>query len=215
MIASEHSGKVQAPSSPHDENLSNPVAPPAYRQAMATPRRFKPTDAFVDESVRGQRYLMGCVLIEARHLAGVRADVDALVLTGGRVHFHAESAGRRRSILAEFAGYPLAAFVVACHRSHGISQFRARALCVAAIVDRLQHLAVPHLVIESRHDDREDHVAISRARRSEPSLVWEHRPGAEEPLLWIADGITWAVGAGPGWRELIRPILVEVIELRP
>ena len=25
---------------------------------MATPRRFKPTDAFVDESVRGQRYLI-------------------------------------------------------------------------------------------------------------------------------------------------------------
>jgi hypothetical protein len=35
-------------------------------------RRFRPTDAFVDESVRGQRYLLGCVLIEARSLTTTR-----------------------------------------------------------------------------------------------------------------------------------------------
>ena len=29
-------------------------------------RRFLPTDAFVDESIRGRRYLMGCVLVEAK-----------------------------------------------------------------------------------------------------------------------------------------------------
>ena len=26
-------------------------------------KRFRPTDAFVDESIRGQRYVMGCVLV--------------------------------------------------------------------------------------------------------------------------------------------------------
>jgi hypothetical protein len=31
-------------------------------------RPFRPTDAFVDESIRGRRYIMGCVLVEARHL---------------------------------------------------------------------------------------------------------------------------------------------------
>ena len=32
-------------------------------------RTFRPTDTFVDESLRGQRYLLACVLVEARHLA--------------------------------------------------------------------------------------------------------------------------------------------------
>ena len=178
-------------------------------------RRFRPTDAFVDESIRGRRYLMGCVLIEAKHLASVRADVEGLVLTGGRVHFHNESARRRRDILAQFTEYPISAFVVICHRNHGITEFRAREQCLSEIVLHLQRDAVPHLVMESRHDDREDHRTIPRARRVEPLLVWEHRLGAEESLLWIADGITWAVGAGAAWRQLIDPILRDVIELRP
>ena len=178
-------------------------------------RRFRPTDAFVDESIRGQRYLMGCVLIEAKHLASLRVDVEGLVLTGGRVHFHNESSRRRRDILTRFAEYPISVFVVVCHRNHGITEFRARELCLSEIVDRLQLDSVPHLVLESRHDDSEDHLTIPRVRRAEPPLVWEHRLGAEESLLWIADGITWAVGAGAAWRQLIDPILRDVIELRP
>jgi hypothetical protein len=178
-------------------------------------RRFRPTDAFVDESIRGQRYLMGSVLIEAKHLASLRVDVESLVLTGGRVHFHHESSRRRRDILARFTEYPISVFVVVCHRTHGITEFRARELCLSEIVDRLQLDSVPHLVLESRHDDSEDHLTIPRARRAEPPLVWEHRLGAEESLLWIADGITWAVGAGVAWRQLIDPILRDVIELRP
>ena len=41
-------------------------------------RRFRPTDAFVDESIRGQRYWMSCVLIEVRNLAALRAETAAL-----------------------------------------------------------------------------------------------------------------------------------------
>jgi hypothetical protein len=110
-------------------------------------RRFRPTDAFVDESIRGQRYLMGCVLVEAKNLASVRNDVEGLVLSGGRVHFHNESRQRRRELLARFATYPMAAFVVVCHRTHGISKFHARDLCLTHIVDRLQADAIPHLVL--------------------------------------------------------------------
>ena len=55
-------------------------------------RRFRPTDAFVDESIRGRRYLMGCVLAEARSLNDVRAEVAGLVTRGGRLHFHNEVA---------------------------------------------------------------------------------------------------------------------------
>ncbi|MEO8264941.1 MAG: hypothetical protein ABI706_05440 [Ilumatobacteraceae bacterium] len=53
-------------------------------------RRFRPTDAFVDESIRGQRYLMACVLVEARHLTQVRRSTAALVGEGKRLHFHQE-----------------------------------------------------------------------------------------------------------------------------
>lgn len=56
-------------------------------------QRFKPTDAFVDKSIRGQRYLMGCVLVEAKTLPAVRPAVEELALFGNRIHFHNESNG--------------------------------------------------------------------------------------------------------------------------
>jgi len=88
-------------------------------------KRSGPTDAFVDESIRG--HLMGCVLIEAKYLARLRADVELLVLTGGRVHFHNESTGRRRDILTRFAEHPMSAFVVVCHgTTASASSARAR-----------------------------------------------------------------------------------------
>lgn len=178
-------------------------------------RKVSPTAAFVDESIRGQRYLMGCVLVEARHVTEVRAEVASLVLSGGRVHFHNESAGRRRALLDRFASLPVSGFAVVCHRSHGVTEFMARESCLTTIVEQLQEGSVPQVVLESRSDDREDRLTIERVRRPEPPLVWEHRPGAQEPLLWLADGITWAVGAGGEWRRAIEPMLSVVIELRP
>ncbi len=59
----------------------------------------------------------------------LRVEVEGLVLTGGRMHFHNESVRRRREILGRFGAYPIAAFVVVCHRNHGITGFRARELC--------------------------------------------------------------------------------------
>jgi hypothetical protein len=178
-------------------------------------RRFCPTDAFVDESIRGQRYLVGCVLIEARHVGRVRRQLDGLVLTGGRVHFHNESPQRRRDILAVIASMPVSAFVVVCHRTHGVTGFAARRLALARVVERVQASSVPRLVIESRHDDVDDRRTIGRARRPAPALVFDHRLGGDEPMLWIADAVTWAVGAGQAWRALIDPVLDTIVELRP
>ncbi len=59
-------------------------------------RVFRPTDAFVDESIRGQRYLLGCVLVEARSLASVRRALVGIKIANRRVHFTNESPKRRR-----------------------------------------------------------------------------------------------------------------------
>lgn len=178
-------------------------------------RRFRPTDAFVDESIRGQRYLMGCVLAEARALNEVRAVVAALATRNGRVHFHNESPAQRAVLLSSFAELPVAAFVVQVQRRHGMTLPMARALCLGGIVTELQRRSVPRLVIESRQDDRDDVVIVTRARTRRPPLVFEHRVGRADPMLWIADGLTWAVGAGPRWRALMEPVLWDVSQIQP
>ena len=34
-------------------------------------------------------------------------------------------------------------------------------------------------------------------------------------MLWVADAIAWAQGAGNNWRTLIEPVVGDVAELRP
>ena len=179
---------------------------------MSKPR-FRPTDAFVDESIRGQRYIMACVLIDVRHLPAARPAVEALAWFGGRVHFHNESKRRRRDILEVFASLPIKVDVVEVQRGHGVTEFAARERCLATIVERLQDEQVSHLTVESRMDDREDQRTIGRTRRPLPPLVFEHRMGTDDPMLWVADGLAWAVGAAANWRDLVRPILRDVVDL--
>ena len=177
--------------------------------------RFLPTDAFLDESIRGRRYLLGCVLIEARQLSRVRPRVEALGVGGSRLHFNNESRRRKAKVLEAIAQMPVEVFVVVCHRNHGVTEFQARATALGRVVNELQGRRIGRLVIESRQDDRDDERAIHRSRRPAPRLVFEHRVGSWEPMLWVADAATWAVGAGGDWRELIRPVLTAVVETRP
>jgi hypothetical protein len=96
-------------------------------------RRFRPTDAFVDESIRGRRYIMGCVLVEARHLAELRTTMDTLSVTTSRIHFNNETDTQRRRVLDAIAEMPIEAFAVSCAKGHGVSEFRARGECVAYV----------------------------------------------------------------------------------
>jgi hypothetical protein len=76
---------------------------------------------------------MGCVLIEARDLAVTRAAIGALPTRGRRLHFNNEVDAQKRILLASIAELPVRAFVVVCHRRHGITEFIAREACLAAL----------------------------------------------------------------------------------
>ena len=178
-------------------------------------RRFRPTDAFVDESIRGQRYLMACVLVEARHLTQIRRATASLVAEGRRLHFHQELDSMRRTALQLIATMPLRVSVVVCGRRHGVSEFHARDACLAEIVRQLQDRSVPRLTVESRQDDSDDHRTILRNRRLEPALTFDHRQGQSEPILWVADAVAWAFGAGNRWMPLVEHTVERVVELHP
>jgi hypothetical protein len=178
-------------------------------------KRLPFTDAFVDESIRGQRYLMACVMAQARDLPSIRTAVRALPTRGRRLHFHNEDDAQRRVLLAAMADLPVRAYVVVCHRRNGVTEFAARDACLKAIVTEVQVQRIDRLVIETRQDDRDDARIITRTRQPQPPLVFEHRTARSEPLLGLADGIAWAVGAGASWSALIDPLVQKVVELRP
>ena len=110
---------------------------------------------------------------------------------------------------------PIGVFIAVAQRGHGATEFAARNACLTAVVERVQRHDVPRLVIESRDDDREDERHLVRVRQPEPWLVFEHRRASAEPMLWVADAIAWAHGAGGNWRLFIESVVEDVTELRP
>lgn len=176
---------------------------------------FRPTDAFVDESIRGQRYLLACVLAEGRHLGEARAVLSGLAPVGKRIHFYEGTDRTRRRAVDVFLTLRVEVLMAVCVRGNGVTEFHARDACLAELVRRLQLASVRNLTIESRQFDGDDHRTIHRSRNKEPTLHFNHVVGDREPMLWIADGVAWAYGAGGRWRTLVAPIISNVIEIRP
>ena len=175
-------------------------------------RRFRPTDAFVDESIRRDRYIMSCVLAEARALRDVRLSMAELALHG-QVHFRKESVRRRQLLIEMISALPVEAFAVVVTRSPGVSHAEARRDCLLAIVAALQSREVPRLTLDRTTVAVEDARNIRRARLPEPVLTFEHRASRDEPMLWVADGVAWAVGARGPWPERLGAVLTETITL--
>ena len=175
-------------------------------------RRFRPTDAFVDESIRRDRYIMSCVLSEARTLRDLRLSMLELALHG-QVHFRKESVRRRPMLIETISALPVEAFAVVVKRSPGVSHAEARRECLSAIVATLQGREVPRLTLDRTTVAVEDARNIRRVRRPDPVLTFEHRASRDEPMLWVADGVAWAVGARGPWPERLGEVLTGVMTL--
>ncbi len=96
---------------------------------------------------------------------------------------------------------------------------RAREACLGAIVSRARAWELGMLVLDSRGPQRDalDRRFIARSLREVPGigLQYTHRGSRDEVLLCLPDAVGWAVGAGGPWRELVDPIVAEVLELGP
>jgi hypothetical protein len=180
--------------------------------------------AFGDESEPTDRYICAAAVLDVSAAAAIRAVMWELRRPNVRkLRWHDESAESRRKIIATLAGLD-AMYVIAvrsCAPDETIASRRAR--CLSALVAELDAAEVERCVLESRGDgpDRKDQrlVAGMRASRRLPNgLAVEHMPGADEPLLWIADVVAGTYGAAVrGADDSFEAIaaMTQVIAVRP
>jgi hypothetical protein len=160
--------------------------------------------AFVDESLRPGRYLLGCVIVEATVAGPMRRNVRKLLLPNERrLHIRKSDRPQRLRILSTVAGWNLDARVYECRHRETVGAEEARQLGVERLVRDLQATGIDTTVyIERREgaDDR-DRSTIIRARQRRPPLDFHHLRPPDDPLLWLPDCIAWAVGAGGEWSQ--------------
>jgi len=173
------------------------------------------TEVFVDESRRGLDYMLAAVSVEARDLKSARSTMRKMLLPGERrLHFSKETIRRRRDLLDRIAREEFSVEVLSCRASQNV----ARSLLLGAVVSR-SGASLSRLVIESRDiDDVQDIRCLVRLRSTGlmgTDVIYDHVLPYEEPLLWVADAVAWAWGAGGDWRRRVEPIVTQTVRIEP
>jgi hypothetical protein len=174
--------------------------------------------AFSDESERGSLMLFGLLLVPAGAVHDARRELRELLLPGQRrVHTSDESARRRRQLLDVVRGLDAGAVVFTIRRPAVTSRAAARSRLLATAAVEVVGRHIVTWILDDQHPaqaarDRQDLEGALRGVPTPP--IYDHRPSASEPLLWAADAIVWAVGAGKDWRRRIENMVsVHRIEL--
>lgn len=163
--------------------------------------------AFVDESVRGDLYIMCAALMPTDELDAARKTLRSLRAPGQRrIHFSTESDRRRRALLRGMSRLNGSSTVYVARYP---DQIAARAAILATMVPMLRNSDVRHLVLESRREqDKRDRAVIYQnlGPHPTPPLSYTHTPASGEPALWVADAVAWAWGRGGRWRSTIADL---------
>lgn len=176
-------------------------------------------ELFVDESCRGD-YLLCAAVVPVADLASARRRMRELK-PNNRDRLHMKAEGRTRDrILSRFVQSPpidQAHIFVGALRGTQCSQRQARNRCLAALGAFAAEHGVTRILIESCSQDKQDLAAVVGAlvakSAAERVRVAVDRPTAHE-MLWAADLVAWAYGAGGAARIAIAPLVtVHPVEL--
>jgi len=176
--------------------------------------------AFSDESERAGTMLVAVVVVAPRDVDAARASLRGLLLAGQRrVHTAKESPRRRRALLDTIARTDgMTATVLHLRRPPGIDRVAGRRSLLAAAAGLVVEAGATAWTLDDTHPaqrnrDR-DTIGHALQRLDARRVVYDHRRSHTEPLLWAADAICWAAGAGGDWRRRIDSIL-SVVDIGP
>lgn len=176
--------------------------------------------AFSDESERANTMLVAVVLVPPVTIDDTRAELRGLLLAGQRrVHTAKESPRRRRLLLDTIARTEgLAATVVRLRRPTGVDHVAGRRLLLQAATGLVVRSSVTAWTLDDTHPaqrnrDR-DTIGHTLQRLDARHVVYDHRKSHTKPLLWAADAICWAAGAGGDWRRRVETV-VTILDVDP
>jgi hypothetical protein len=163
--------------------------------------------AFVDESSRGNRYLLCAVTVDNNRLSEVRRLARGLCVPGQRRwHFVSESGRRRKFILDSLVRSDAIRALVYVGTGAPVS---VRRECLTTLVYDLLDRKASRLLIESQQgqDPRDQRCIIGALQKAGGELDYAHLWPHQEPGLWLPDAVAWAYGAGDQWRRRVEPMI--------
>ena len=170
--------------------------------------------AFSDESERAATMFYTVVLVPPGAIDAARESMRGLLLPRERsLHTTKESPSRRKQILDVVArSQGVSAVTIRYRRRPRVERIDGRRLLLQAATGLVVASGVNFWLLDDQDPvqrDR-DRTVITHALAGIDRVLrptFDHRPSRDEPLLWAADAVCWAVGAGGQWRQQINAVL--------
>jgi hypothetical protein len=180
--------------------------------------------AFADESMRRVNehtvcYFMAAAVIPEDHCPHVRDTLKALVPgRQGKLHWRDEAQPRRELITKTIRACAVESLVVVGAMVNPRKQERARRLVLRHLLHTLDIREVAHVVLESRHAERDRHdiAAIGGFRNAgvvSRRLAVSHAQPLQEPMLWVPDAVAGAAGDHSCGVRICLDMLGELVEM--
>ena len=169
-------------------------------------------NAYIDESMRDDDYLVACVLVRANDVAAVRSALRSRLRTAQqRLHFTSEQPNVALRHLLAIAEMPVISVVASRAWTLDRSPAVTRQMLLTAVLDHVLPSGVGDLVLDRWQGARlVDDPVLRAARRRHPQsahMRFDHMPSRDHEILWAADGVAWAVGRGGKWAAAVGPVV--------
>lgn len=165
--------------------------------------------------------LLSVAITNQGSVDAARRTMRNLLLSGERrVHAAKESPSRRRLVLDAVGRIDgLSAVVIRLRRPDGVGRLRGRHPFLQAATGFVVSAGVASWSLDDQDvvQRARDRASIAHALAgltSQLAPTYDHRSSYGEPLLWAADAIRWAAGAGGDWRRRLGHVMAPH-DLRP
>lgn len=169
-----------------------------------------PFHVLVDESEVGG-YSMTAVAVRAADVDRVRVQLRRQLRKRQRsIHFTNERQEARKAFLATMIAMPVTAKVY--HANAGPKD--ACPQCLRRLAESVRASTCRRLVLD-RNDSvvKIDRQVLQQVLGRGWEGTYDHLRDHEEPLLWLADAISWCWNKGGKWRSSLSEIEVKAVEL--
>lgn len=183
--------------------------------------------AYIDESesdhvLDPDVYILAAALVPESDHDAVRATLVGLLRPGQRkLHWHAESARSRRTIVKTLAELDVLHVIVVRASDAAEPVERRRRKCFERLAHELHQRDVPRLIAEARERKQNSREllyfnTLRTAKVISTAMRLDHVPGPREPLLWIPDAAAGTVTAArTGDNQYLETLthLVDLVEV--
>ena len=171
---------------------------------------------FIDESQRGNTYILCATVIADPEIPSVRPNLKSLVGSGhNRFHMSHETHSLRNRALEILSSIDCQSFLYLSSRLPGDSSFGPRERCLKAALSHPINVKASHIWLERSSTPYLDKRCIERFIQisSKPFPYVAHQTPESEPLLWIPDILSWSYGRKGIWRAKASAMLSEIIRI--